>query len=1040
MASNAQGYFTMVLHAHLPFIREPEHDRFLEEYWLYEAVVETYLPLLVSLENLVRDGVDFRLTFTLTPTLIAMLDDELLRDRCERRLGELIELAEKETRRLRSEPELAEVAQFYVDRFRALDEFYRVRCQRDLVGAFARLQEMGRIEILTSAATHGYLPLLRHEPSSVGAQIRVAVDAYRERFGRAPEGIWLPECGYYPGLDDVLAEHGLRFFFLESHGVLHGSDRPHYGVYAPIVCPSGVAAFARDPECAKQVWSVEEGFPGAPDYREFYRDIGFDLPLETVGPYLCPDGMRIQTGIKYHRVTGSDEKEVYVRARAMQQAAEHADTFLRWRREQLAWLTEHMERRPIILAPYDAELFGHWWFEGPDWINFLLRKIAFDQGELKTATPSEYLAEYSDAQVTTPSASSWGDGGYNQVWLNETNDWIVPELLAAGSEMTRLARAGHAGDDLRRRVLAQAGRELMLAQSSDWAFILRNETATEFARSRVTQHLDAFRQLTAGVRGAGAGSSGTDLELLERLERKNNLFPRLDSDVFAGDHSRGADILVSAPRHVAFLSAEAAPYVKVGGLADVVAALPPALGEWGLRTTVLIPGFRTIDRGKFGVQPLLDGLWTQVGARSVAFRLSEARSPATGVRVLLVENDEYFDRDGVYVDPETGEEYPDSGERFVFFTRACLEALRALGERVDVVHSHDHQTALASAYVKLHYPDDPILGGAATVYTLHNLGYQGVYPPEILDVCGFGRSQFAPGQPFEHYGSVNFMKVGISFADKVNTVSENYAREICEDEDLGAGLGGVLRSRTRDFSGILNGIDIDEWNPGGDEHLPAPFTADDLAGKLLAKKRLFELGDLDPARLDAPLIGIISRLVDQKGFDLVHEELERILELGPSVIVLGTGLRKYEDFFRDAATRYAGQVAALIKFDNGLAHLIEGGSDLFLMPSLYEPCGLNQMYSLRYGTIPIVRATGGLADTVDDDDVHAGSGVGFAFSDYSADALFDAVERAIRAYANRERWGGIVTRAMTRDHSWGGSALRYRDLYRAALRAGTVQR
>ncbi len=1035
MNRDALGYFTMVLHAHLPFVRDPDHERFLEESWLHEALTGTYLPLLMGFEASIRDGVDFRLTMNLTPTLVSMLDDELLRDRYEKNLRGLVELSEREMDRQRHAPEFHDLAGFYRERFSRILDFYLHRCGRDVAGAFGRLQELGHVEIITSAATHGYLPLLRHQPSSVRAQIRIAVDHHTRRFGRRPRGFWLPECGFYPGLDEVLAEAGICYFFVESHGLLHGDSRPQHGVYAPTVCPSGVAAFARDPECAKQVWSVEEGFPGAPDYREFYRDIGHDLPLDHVGPYIGPDGLRIDTGLKYYRITGSgEEKKPYVRERALQQAARHAAQFLDWRLQQMDWLARHVDRRPIIVAPYDAELFGHWWFEGPDWINFLLRKIAFDQDRILTATPSEYLAEYPEAQVAMPSASSWGEGGYNEVWLNERNDWVIPEVLAAAGEMARLARRHRGAGGARRRILNQAARKLLIAQASDWPFILRNDTATEFATARVRECLASFRELRDLLGNCDVDAlDSAGLERLEDLERKDNLFPDLDFEVFAETFPRPSYAILDTIRHVAFLSAEAAPYVKVGGLADVVGALPPALARWGMKITVLLPAYRSIDRQKHGVRLLMNGLSIPMGGESVPFRLLEADAPADNVRLLLVEQERYFDREGVYVDPATGEEYPDTGERFAFFTRAGLEALRALGEPVDVVHSHDHHTALASAYVKMLYKDDPILGSAASVYTLHNLGYQGVYPEEILDKATFGRDQFFPGSPFEHYGAVNFMKVGIHFADKVNTVSETYARETATDERLGAGLADVLRARGADFRGILNGIDTSEWNPETDAHIPEPYNAESPGGKRAAKKRLYEVAGLDPSRLDDPLIGIITRLVDQKGLDLLYATLGRILDEGVSLVVLGTGLRKYEDFFRQAASDYAGRVAALIKFDNGLAHLIEAGSDLFLMPSLYEPCGLNQMYSLRYGTVPVVRATGGLADTVTDDDALGGNGVGFSFSRYEPEALVDAVVRAVRAYRDPERWKALVFRGMKRDFSWAASALKYNELYRSAL-------
>src|SRR2546425_10332622 len=278
-----RGYFALVLHAHLPFVRHPHHARFIEENWFYEALTEAYLPLLVMLENLIQDGVDFRLTMSLTPPLVSMFDDELLRGRYQQKLDKLIELCEKEIVRHRHNPTFLETATFYRGHYGRLRDYYFNRWQRDVPGAFRRVQDQGFLEILASPATHGYLPLLRHEPSSVRAQVAVGVEHYWKRFGRKPQGMWLPECAYYPGLDEVLAGEGIRYFLMESHGVLNGSTRARYGVHAPVACPSGVAAFARDPECSNQVWSSREGFPGDPDYREFYWDVGFEMPLDYIG-------------------------------------------------------------------------------------------------------------------------------------------------------------------------------------------------------------------------------------------------------------------------------------------------------------------------------------------------------------------------------------------------------------------------------------------------------------------------------------------------------------------------------------------------------------------------------------------------------------------------------------------------------------------------------------------------------------------------------------------------------------------------------------
>ncbi len=524
-----QGYFALVLHAHLPFVRHPEHDDFLEEDWLYEAITETYIPLLWVLEALVRDRIDFRLTLSLSPTLVSMLDDDLLRARYTRHLDSLCELAEKEVHRTRNQPAFHDTALMYRERFEAARRSYHERWKQDLVGAFMRIRRSGSLEIITSAATHGYLPLLRVNPAAVRAQVHVAVQHHRERFGEAAKGIWLPECGFYPGLDEVLKEAGLRYFFLDAHGIYQAEGRTRFGVHAPLYCPSGVAAFGRDLESAKQVWSSKEGYPGDYDYREFYRDIGFDLDLEYIGPYIHKDGVRVNTGLKYYRVTGpGDGKEPYTRERALAKAAVHAANFLFNRERQIEWLRGWMGRKPVVVAPYDAELFGHWWFEGPDWIDLLFRAIAAGQNIVRAATPLEYLEEYPVNQVEMPSASSWGYKGYNEVWLNGSNDWLYRHLHVAADRMVELSRRFPTASGKRRRALNQAARELLLAQASDWPFIMSRGTVVEYAAGRARNHMLRFNDLYEGLLKADVPD-----DLLASLEREDNIFPHLDYRIYA---------------------------------------------------------------------------------------------------------------------------------------------------------------------------------------------------------------------------------------------------------------------------------------------------------------------------------------------------------------------------------------------------------------------------------------------------------------------------------------------------------------------------
>ena len=519
-----KGYLSLVLHGHLPYVRHPEHEDFLEEDWLYEAITETYVPLILAFERLVNDGIDFRITMTLSPTLTSMLGDSLLQERYLKHINRLIELAHKEIERTRWQAEFHNLALMYLSEFsKARDTF--LRYNRNLVNAFKKFQDLGKLEIITCGATHGYFPLMDVHRESVRAQVRVAVSHYESVFGRKPRGIWLPECGYYPGQDEILKENGLRYFFTDSHGLLHGTPRPKYGVFAPVYCRgTGVACFARDLESSKQVWSSIEGYPGDYNYREFYRDIGFDLELEYIKPYIHPDGVRINTGIKYYRITGSgNHKEPYNPHLAQSKAAEQAGNFMFNRQRQVEYLYDFMQKKPIIISPYDAELFGHWWYEGPAWLEFLIRKIACDQDEVRLITPSEYLDENPRNQVITPSMSSWGWKGYSEMWLQGTNDWIYRHLHVASQEMTELAKKYNGVNGLTRRALNQALRELLLAQSSDWAFILGTGTHTEYALRRTKDHLLRFNRLYDDL-----NTNSVDESWLSEIEYKDNIFPNID--------------------------------------------------------------------------------------------------------------------------------------------------------------------------------------------------------------------------------------------------------------------------------------------------------------------------------------------------------------------------------------------------------------------------------------------------------------------------------------------------------------------------------
>jgi 1,4-alpha-glucan branching enzyme len=526
----ATGYFALVLHAHLPFVRHPEDPTVMEERWLFEAISGTYLPLLQMFEGLVADGVRFRCTVSLSPPLITMLTDDLLKERFARYLDDLITLAEKELERTRPEPQYRRLAEMYHHRFSSLRHTYRCH-QGDLVQAFARLQDAGALEVITATATHAFFPLMDRNWAALRAQVHTAADLYERHFGRRPRGIWLGECGYIPGADELLREAAIRYFFVDSHGVLYADRHPAYGIYAPVYCPTGVAAFGRDTESSEQVWSAKHGYPGDPHYRDFYRDIGFDLPVDYIGPHIHPEGHRMATGFKYHAITHDKlhDKWVYDPDVARGKAGLHASNFRGNMEKQAARLAGGMDRPPIIVSPYDAELYGHWWYEGPIFLGDVFRQLHHDQSTLESITPGDYLDRHPANQVATPCASSWGLKGYDEQWLNETNAWTWRHVHVAGERMTELARHYSRGPTpLADRALKQAARELMLAQASDWPFIMSTGTTVPYATRRFNEHIIRFTRLYEDLR-----QGKVDEPYLASVERQDNIFPQIDYRLYA---------------------------------------------------------------------------------------------------------------------------------------------------------------------------------------------------------------------------------------------------------------------------------------------------------------------------------------------------------------------------------------------------------------------------------------------------------------------------------------------------------------------------
>lgn len=474
-------------------------------------------------------------------------------------------------------------------------------------------------------------------------------------------------------------------------------------------------------------------------------------------------------------------------------------------------------------------------------------------------------------------------------------------------------------------------------------------------------------------------------------------------------------------------SSEVFPFAKTGGLADVAGALPKALRKLGVEVRVVMPKYKSIDEKGFVV--------TYTGQRiscPISQRLIDAEIVETtynDIPVYLIDKDEYYYRDNLYSTQDG--DYIDNAERFIFFSKAILETVKVTGFVPDCIHCNDWQTALVPVFLKTLYRQDPLLSQIATLLTIHNLGYQGLFWHLDWHLLNIGWEYFTPSF-LEYYGKINCLKGGIVFSDILSTVSRRYSEEI-QTPEFGSGLDGILRTRKEDLYGIVNGIDYDEWNPQWDPYIPAQYNIDSLEKKKMCKAELQKAFGL-PIDERRPVISSISRLADQKGFDLVSEGFDRLVSLGFQYTLLGTGERKYHELFTRLAEKYPDSFSVKIAYDNALAHLMEAGSDMFLMPSLYEPCGLNQLYSLRYGTIPIVRATGGLDDTIRDEAENPGSNTGFKFHDYTVDAMVEAVDRALNVYRDRSQWDSVMRRCMEQDFTWEKSAHEYTMLYEKAIR------
>ena len=479
---------------------------------------------------------------------------------------------------------------------------------------------------------------------------------------------------------------------------------------------------------------------------------------------------------------------------------------------------------------------------------------------------------------------------------------------------------------------------------------------------------------------------------------------------------------------VLFASPEVVPFAKTGGLADVAGTLPVALRSMGCDIRIIMPFYRMVESVAAERTLVVEGLEIPVGNKIYAADIWETRL-AQSVPVYLIKCDEFFDRGSLYGTAKG--DYRDNAERFIFFSRCALEACMKLGFAPDIVHCHDWQSGLIPAYLKTIYSNKPCFSKTGSVFTIHNIAYQGLFDKDAFNLTGL------PGRLFsidglEYWGKMSILKAALIFSDVINTVSKKYSEEI-QTPEFGYGMEGILARRAADLYGILNGVDYEEWNPAADTYIAAHYSSTDLKGKQTCKEDLLKEYNLPASLRKQPLLGVISRLADQKGFDLLAEIIDELMAIDLGFVLLGTGEQKYHDLFTAIGKKYPQRAGIKIAYNNAIAHKIEAGCDLFLMPSRYEPCGLNQIYSLKYGTVPVVRATGGLDDTIVDYNESDGRGNGFKFTEYSAREFLKVMKRALKVYADKTKWARLVKNCMANDFSWEQSAQQYMELYRKAI-------
>lgn len=926
-STNAHGYVALLLHAHIPYVRHEEEGITLEERWFFEAVVDSYLPLIEMMERLLEEGVSFQLTLSLSPPLLAMLEDSRLNQRLRKHLASLCELAQREVIRLWGHADFGPTAKLYADQYHRLTLLYD-RLRGDLIGKFRSLSSSGCLELITCAATHAFLPLVKND-AALRAQLEAAVQEFRRHFGSAPAGIWLPECGYTPAVEPHLQALGLRYFVVDAHAHLQavmmpegtanvegmasaesiadkGADKARStDAGMPLRTQSGACAFARDLEAGAQVWSAEVGYPSDADYREYYRDIGYDLgqdggaEWEYLKPYVLPDGARIHTGFKYYRVTGAaagDAKAPYHPARAAQKAQQHAEHFVSSRAAQLRGLAEAREAQPpVIVCPYDAELFGHWWYEGHQWLEAVLRGLAAARSQDDVVVSTTTLGGYAAAHAPTTEASlpvsSWGRGGYAEVWLQPRSQWVHPLLHAAEDRMVLAAQKQQDPTELQQRALNQAARELMLAQSSDWTFILDAQTVTTYAANRIETHISHFHKLLNGVETTIPDKELSDL--VDSLERRSPFLPELNFRLYHTNSFINSSIIslsssttassselspvVQPPLRILMLAWEYPPRV-IGGLARAVCDLSRQLAASGHIVHVI----------------------TCLAPDSHPYELSD------GVHIHRVE----------VLQSQGALQFLD----WVFqmnmaFTDTILR-LSEQGMEFDIIHAHDWLVYYAAKESKkaLHLP---------LLATIHATEH--------------GRNQGKLDTPIHKRIHAIESKLAIE-ADHIIVCSLYMQQEVMR----------LFQVPLHTITSIPNGV-VPFRRPTASRQTVNPLLASALSN-----------GDSSNRR-----IAFLGRLVYEKGVHILIAAMRLVLKRYPEAKLIIAGIGPEMEALEQLATPLGDRVSFTGFLDESDKNLLLQGAELCAFPSLYEPFGLVALEAMASGTPLIVSDTGGLSEIVD---------------------------------------------------------------------------